>query len=92
MREVRYGTHKLYKGSNIIVFYDASDERIMYMFDNVRDILKFQNKEITRHNVNRINVEIYLALKRQGHFTRFLNKELLRMYIINLNEKEEGEE
>lgn len=89
MKEIRTGTHKLYKGSSFIVFYDKSDEHIKYIFDNVREILKFQNKECTRHNVNRVNVEIYLTLKRQGHFTRFLNGDLLRMYIINLEEGEE---
>ena len=89
MREVRTGTHQLYKGCSFIVFYDEHDERLMYMFDNVRDILKFQGKECTRLNVNRVNVEIYLTLKRNGHYTRFLNGKLLRMYIINLNEGEE---
>lgn len=86
MKEFRNGTHKLYKGNSFITFYDKTDERILYMFDNVREILKFQKKECNRTNVNRINVEIYIALKRKGHFTRFLNGTLMRLYIINLDD------
>ena len=82
---------KLYKGSSFIVFYDYSDEKIKYIFDNVREILKFQHKECTRQNVNLVNVNIYLALRKQGHLSRFLNGELLRVYIINLEGEEENE-
>lgn len=84
MREVRYGPHCYYKGRFFIVFYDESDERLKYMFDNVREILKFQKKEFTQKNVNKINVEIYMALRRKDHQTRFLNGELLRCYLIDL--------
>lgn len=84
MKEVRHGTHKLYKGRYFIVFYDKTDERLKYMFDNVRDILTFQKKQHTRDNVNRVNVEIYRALKSKEHFTTFLTKkEVLRVYIID---------
>lgn len=84
---VRTGPHQYYKGDNFIVFYDETDEILKYMFDNAREILKFQNKEITRQNVNRVNAELYYALRRRGHETRFLDGRLLRVYIINL-EKE----
>ena len=84
MREIRYGPHCYYKGRFFIVFYDEKDERLQYMFDNVREILKFQQKDFSRSNVNRVNVEIYLALRRKGHQTRFLNGQLLRLYLIDL--------
>lgn len=84
MKEVRYGPHRLYKGKFFLVFYDETDEKLKYMFNNVREILKYQGKEITKTNVNLINNEIYLALRREGHFTRFLNGQLLRVYIIDL--------
>ena len=78
----RKGTHKYYKGSFFIVFYDKTDEFLKYMFDNVREILEYMNKPVTRTNVNIINNEIYRALKTETHFTRFLNNEILRVYII----------
>lgn len=82
MREIRKGTHKYYKGSYFIVFYDNTDEYLRYMFDNVREILTFMNKPVTRQNVNIVNNELYRALKSETHITRFLNNEILRVYII----------
>ena len=85
MIEVRKGTQKLYKGHYFIVFYDKTDEYLMYMFDNARDILKFMGKKITRNNVTEINHRIARALKTDTHFTRFLTGEVLRVYIIDTN-------
>ena len=87
MREVRSGTHRLYKGSYIITFYDDCDEYLKYMFDNVRDILKFQGKEINSKNVNLINIEIYRALKTKTHITRFLTGEIITLHLIKINNK-----
>lgn len=78
----RRGTHKYYKGSYFIVFYDSSDEIFRYMFDNAREILEFMGKPITRQNVNIVNNELYRALRTESHITRFLNNEVLRVYII----------
>ena len=88
MREVRSGTFKLYKGSFFIVFYDKTDEWLQYMFDNVRDILKFMGKPITRQNVMLVNNELYRALKSETHFTRFLTGEVLRVHIIKTKKEE----
>lgn len=85
MREIRTGTHKFYKGSYIIVFYDEDDEYLQYIFDNVRDILKFQKKELTARNVNTINIEIYKALKKQKGITRFLTGELMNVHLIKID-------
>lgn len=82
MIEVRQGTHKLYKGHYFIVFYDITDEVMMYMFDNVRDILKFLNRPITRNNIIEVNTVLCKALKTDSHITRLLN-EPLRVYIID---------
>lgn len=84
MKEVRHGTFKYYKGSFLITFYDETDEWVLYMFDNVRDILTFMEKPITRTNVNLINNEIYRALKSDTHLTRFLTGETLRVHLIKL--------
>lgn len=76
-------TRLLYKGRYFLVFYDKTDEELKYMFDNVRDILKFMGQEVTRSNVNRINVELYRALASKEHFCRFLTGEVLRVYMIS---------
>lgn len=80
-------SQKLYKDKYFLVFYDKTDEELMYMFDNVRDILKFMGKSLTRQNINQVNVEIYRALSSKEHFCRFLTGEVLRIYII-LNDEE----
>lgn len=85
MTDIRKGSRKYYKGSYFIVFYDKHDNYLQYMFDNVREILEYMHKPVTRQNVNIINNEIYRALKSTTHMTRFLNNELLRVYIINLD-------
>lgn len=82
MKEYRKGTHKYYKGSFFIVFYDKTDEWLLYIFDNVREILQFMRKPLTRQNVNIINNEIYRALKTDTHFTRFLTGEVMRVYVM----------
>lgn len=80
---IQRNTRSLYKGRFFLVFYDKSDENLKYMFDNVRDILKFMGQEVTRLNVNRVNVELYRALLSKEHFCRFLTGEVLRVYMIS---------
>lgn len=80
---IQRNTRSLYKGRFFLVFYDKSDENLKYMFDNVRDILKFMGQEVTRLNVNRVNVELYRALSSKKHFCRFLTGEVLRVYMIS---------
>lgn len=74
--------HRLYKDRYFLVFYDKHDEELLYLFDNVRQILKFMGKEITRQNVNVVNNELYRAFRRTGNFTRFLTGETMRVYMI----------
>lgn len=88
-REIRTGTHKLYKGRYFIVFYDKTDTNFLASFDNVREILKYQHKEITRQNVNLVNVELYRALRTDTHLTRFLTGELMRVYIIDASDDDD---
>ena len=80
---IQRNTRSLYKGRFFLVFYDKFDENLKYMFDNVRDILKFMGQEVTRLNVNRVNVELYRALSRKEHFCRFLTGVVLRVYMIS---------
>ena len=49
---------KLYKGKYFIVFYDKNDERLLYTFDNVKEILKFQKKEINTYNARLLNIDL----------------------------------
>ena len=86
MTSQRKSRQKFYKGQYFIVFYDKTDDKLLYMFDNVIEILKFQGKEITRQNVNLVNVELYRALKTENHFVKFLTDEIMRVYIIDMED------
>lgn len=83
---------KLYKGKYFIVFYDKNDERLLYTFDNVKEILKFQKKEINTYNARLLNIELYRALRSDEHFITFLTGEVMRVYIITDKEEETHEE
>ena len=78
---------KYYKGKYFIVFYDKSDEKFLYLFNNVREILNFQKKSITTENINLINVELYRALRRNGNLCKFLTGEIMRVYIVDVNDE-----
>ena len=77
---------KFYKNKYFIVFYDKDDEEFLYTFNNVHEILKFQNKEINHQNVNLINVEIYRGLKRKGNLCKFLTGETMTIHIYDVDE------
>ena len=75
---------RYYRGRYLIVFYEKTDELLLHVFNNVREILKFQKKKLTRKNINLINVELYRALKREGNFCKFLDGSSMRVYIIDM--------
>lgn len=79
---------KFYKNRFLIVFYDKTDEIFKYMFDNVREILKFQQRALSPQNIKQVQVELYRALRSKEHFTRFLTGEVMRVYIIDIKEGE----
>ena len=83
---------KLYKDKYFIAFYDKNDERLLYTFDNVKEILNFQKKEINPYNIRLLNIELYRALKSDEHFITFLTGEVMRVYIITDKEEEIYEE
>lgn len=89
--KVRKGSHSLYHGRFFLVFYDESDEQLLYIFDNCREILKFQNKEITRENINAINFYLFKALSRENHYCRFLTGKPMRVYLIDIKDNDEYE-
>lgn len=82
------GSHDNYKGKYFICFYDSNDEELLYMFENVKEILKFQGKKITKQSINSINVRLYRAL-RSNHIIRFLTGDAMKVHIFDINEEEE---
>lgn len=77
-------TNKFYKNRYCLAFYDKTDEFLLYLFDNANDILKFQNKEITRQNQKVVLINIYRTLKSEEHFCTFLTGKVMRLYLIDM--------
>lgn len=77
-------SEKLYKKKYIIVFYDKTDEELMYWFNNIPEVLRFMKKEVNSNNIKVIQNNLYRALKSEEHFCTFLTGKTLRVYIIQI--------
>ncbi len=75
----------LYKKKFTINFYDKTGEKFICSFNNVKEILKFQNKQITRKNIQVLNVEIYRSQKRKDNMCYFLGFPA-QLYLCNMLE------
>lgn len=84
----KYGSNQFYKGKYIIAFYDKTDTWLLYVFDNVREILKFMEKDITPTNINAIDVCLMRALISETHFVKFLTGDIMKVYIIDITEED----
>lgn len=80
-----------YKGQYFIVFYDKSDEWLLHMFSNVRELLTFQGKELTRHNILNADKLLMRALNKENHSTRMLDGTFMKVYIIDIDDEYENE-
>lgn len=81
--------NNLYKKRYCLAFYDHTDEVVLYIFDNVNEILLFQKKEVNSCNKRIIYIEIYRALTQNKHRCRFLTGELMYLYLVDFKEDDE---
>lgn len=77
---------KLFKNKYIIVFYDKSDENLVYLFNNRKEICEALNRPITNRNLNTISINLYRSLKRKDHKSNLFKGESLKVYIIDIEE------
>lgn len=78
-----------YKGQYFIVFYDRSGEWFLHMFNNVKDILRYQHKEITRANILNLDRLLLRALNKENHSTKMLDGTMMKVYIVDIDDTEE---
>lgn len=81
-------SEKLYKGRYLIAFYDEKDEELLHLFDNVKDILAFQKKKITKDNLQKVYLNVYRGLKQENHLCEFLTGKSMHIYLIDNKEEE----
>ena len=88
-KKIRQSAKSLYKGRYFLAFYDKSDEELLYIFNNIEEILKYKKEEINYYNKNITGVKLCRALKNQGNFTRMIDGSLMRVYIIDTEGSDE---
>lgn len=76
----------LYKNKYCIVFYDITGEEFKFLFNNVREILEFQHKKVTKDSMQKMNNKLYYIFKKgiDDNICTFLNGEKLRVYLIDI--------
>lgn len=80
------GPYSRYKKRFLIAFYDEKGENFIEVFANVREILVYQGKEITRQNVNYLNIHLYRALNWYDHRTSILNGKKMTVWLVEDDE------
>lgn len=80
---------RLYKKKYIVAIYDRDDETLRYLFDNLTEMCKTLGWEVNRKNMNRIQVNMYRALKRPDHRLNLFRGQGYRVYIIDITEDDE---
>ena len=81
---------KLFKGRYVIVFYDATDEWQIAMFDNIHQICKYKKLDYTPASYNLVKIELYRALRRPGNRTTMLTGETMHVYLVDILEENES--
>lgn len=89
----RIGSKEYYKGQYEISFYDRNAEEFIDSFNNVREILKWLGRPITRQNINEMNVHIYKCLKKTPlPRIRFSERKgIMTIWLIPLVDEDERE-
>lgn len=80
---------RLYKKKYIIAIYDRDDETLKYLFNNLTEMCKELGWEVNRKNMNRIQVNMYRALKRPDHRLNLFRSQGYRAYIVDITEDDE---
>ena len=80
---------KYYKGKYFLVFYDESDEELLYLFDNVNQLCDHLKLERTKRNINNLNVQLFHALRSDTHFFKMDSHEICRVYMISADDEDE---
>ncbi len=70
------------------MFYDSKGEHFIKMFNNVKEIVKYQGKEITQDNCKNINRLLLIAFRKPDHRTYLLDGTKMTVFIVDVKDKE----
>lgn len=77
-----------YKNKFYISFYDRYGERLVAIFDNIRDILKYKNIPFTQYEYNKHMIALNRALKTDSHLTFMLTGKLMTVFLVDVDDTE----
>lgn len=80
-----------YKGRYLICFYDKQGEWSLHTFENVKELLKFQGREINRKNILNADKLLLRALNKDNHSTRMLDGTSMTVFIIDIDDEMEDD-
>lgn len=78
-----------FKGRYFIVFYAEDNDTFVEYFDNIKEICKYKQLELTPQNLNLVQVELYRALRRDDHSTKMLNGRKMYVYLIDVEDDDD---
>ena len=74
-KKIKQSAKSLYKGRYFLAFYDKSDEELLYIFNNIEEILRYKKEEITAQDVNYITEIIKpYRLWEQNSYKEYLDR------------------
>lgn len=85
---MRNDDEKLYKNRYVLAIYDRDDDTLKYLLDNLKELCKTLGWEVNRKNMNRVQVNVYRALKRPDHQTNLFRGQCYKIYIVDITKEE----
>jgi hypothetical protein len=86
---VRSEDEKLYKNKYVLAVYDRDDDTLKYLFDNLKELCEVLGLEVNRKNMNKVQVNVYRALKRPDHQTNLFRGRCYKIYIVDITKEED---
>ena len=80
---------KLYKNKYVLAVYERDDDTLRYLFDNLKELCEVLGWEVNRKNMNRVQVNVYRALKRPDHQINLFRGQCYKIYIVDITKEED---
>lgn len=71
-------------GKQFVIFYDF-DEFPVAMFDDIHELMAYQNKPYSKYNYKNTVGMLYQALRREDHYTEMLGSPMT-VYLIDIDD------
>lgn len=70
------------KDTHVVIFYDVENDFPVAIFESIKEIVKYRNKEYNKQTYDLTINELYRALRRPTHYTEMLGRPMT-VYLID---------